>query len=287
MHVPSTEFIIQNPSPPEIDDAAENYVESTKIHRKTMGVELPNISKVSSMTEVIKATFHSTKSMSGPRDVFLPDPTSITSDNSEYNRIFTDRLTDVLRFRSSAREILPADPIPLEILSYLLWCADGATKEIQPGQRGRTAPSGGALYPRDLYCIMSSENALPVVGGSTWHYNPYSHSLEWISESGLEKVFDYEWHQSVIQHAQGCLIVSGNFWRNRFKYNLRGTRFAHLEAGMVTENFLLASTACEIQAMPFGGYFDDELAQACGMDGLHEAPLSVVLFGGRTNDSVA
>ena len=283
MRVPNTEFIIKNPFPSEIDDAAENYVEATKVHRRTMGLDLPNISKVSAMTEVIKATFHSTKSVSGPRDILLPEPGSINFEKQSQEQPISDRLADVLRRRSSVREILPSAPISLEILSYLLWCADGVTKEIQPGQRGRTAPSGGALYPRDIYCVTSTNNALPTLSGATWHYNPYTHALEWISDSGLEKVFDYEWHQSVIKHAQACLIVSGNFWRNRFKYNLRGTRFAHLEAGMVTENFLLASTVCGVQAMPFGGYFDDELAQACGMDGLHEAPLSVVLFGGQVN----
>ncbi|WP_301924573.1 SagB/ThcOx family dehydrogenase [Corynebacterium glaucum] len=283
MRVPSTELIIKTSTPPEMDDAAESYVESTKIHRRTMGVDLPNISKVPAMTEIIKASFHSTKSVSSPRNILLPEPASGTSDNLENEQPSNGRLEDVLRRRSSAREIFPAEPMTLEILSYLLWCADGVTKELQPGQRGRTAPSGGALYPRDVYCIMSANNAVAGLRGATWHYNPYNHSLEWINDSGLESVFDFEWHQSVIEHAQGCFIVSGNFWRNRFKYNLRGTRFAHLEAGMVTENFLLAATVCGIQAMPFGGYFDDELARACGMDGLHEAPLSVVLFGGQND----
>ena len=49
------------------------------------------------------------------------------------------------------------------------------------------------------------------------------------------------------------------FWRTRFKYGLRGYRFALLEAGHVMQNAVLAAAALALPALPVGGFYDRRL----------------------------
>jgi SagB-type dehydrogenase family enzyme len=71
------------------------------------------------------------------------------------------------------------------------------------------------------------------------------------------------------------------FWRSRFKYGLRGYRFALLEAGHVVQNLVLAATALGLPALPLGGWYDRRVDELVGADGLDEATVYVVLLGGR------
>ena len=71
------------------------------------------------------------------------------------------------------------------------------------------------------------------------------------------------------------------FWRSRFKYGLRGYRFALLEAGHVMQNALLAATAMRVPALPLGGFYDCRLDELVGADGLEESTVYAALIGGR------
>src|SRR4051794_25489812 len=61
-------------------------------------------------------------------------------------------LRDALRRRRSAR-MFGTDPLTLEQLTVILHAAYGVTRDAQAPSvpRLRTAPSGGALYPLELY----------------------------------------------------------------------------------------------------------------------------------------
>ena len=71
------------------------------------------------------------------------------------------------------------------------------------------------------------------------------------------------------------------FWRSRFKYGLRGYRFALLEAGHLVQNLVLAAGALEVGALPLGGFYDRRVDELVGADGLDEATVYAVLLGGR------
>jgi SagB-type dehydrogenase family enzyme len=77
-------------------------------------------------------------------------------------------------------------------------------------------------------------------------------------------------------------VITAMFWRSRFKYGLRGYRFALLEAGHVVQNIALAATALRIPALPLGGFYDRRVDDVVGADGLDEATVYAVLLGGRT-----
>ena len=67
--------------------------------------------------------------------------------------------------------------------------------------------------------------------------------------------------------------ISGVFWRSRFKYGLRGYRFALLEAGHVGQNLLLAATALGLAPLPVGGFYDRERRAPAQVDGVNESAL--------------
>ena len=80
----------------------------------------------------------------------------------------------------------------------------------------------------------------------------------------------------------GCaalLLVAAVFGRTRFKYGLRGYRFALLEAGHVGQNVLLAATALGLAAVPLGGYYDRRTDEFLGLDGVNESTLYTVAVG--------
>ena len=142
----------------------------------------------------------------------------------------------------------------------------------------RPAPSGGALYPLELYVLaLAIEGADP----SVFHYDPFRHRLELLAPLERSAVAEGLVDPALAEHAAAVIVVTAVFWRTRFKYGLRGYRFALLEAGHVAQNVLLAAAAVDLTALPVGGFFDRRFDALVGADGLDEASLYALIIGGR------
>ena len=68
--------------------------------------------------------------------------------------------------------------LSLTHLSQLLWAAQGIT---DPTIGRRAAPSGGALYPLDIY-VLIGENGVEKMEAGVYHYLPKEHSVLPISK---------------------------------------------------------------------------------------------------------
>jgi SagB-type dehydrogenase family enzyme len=77
------------------------------------------------------------------------------------------------------------------------------------------------------------------------------------------------------------VFVTAMFWRSRFKYGLRGYRFALLEAGHLGQNLLLAATALELASLPVGGVYDRRVDEFLSIDGVNESVVYAFSFGTR------
>ena len=75
------------------------------------------------------------------------------------------------------------------------------------------------------------------------------------------------------------ILVAGIFGRTRFKYGLRGYRFALLEAGHVAQNIVLAATALDVASVPLGAFFDRRTDEFLGLDGVNESALYTIAVG--------
>jgi SagB-type dehydrogenase family enzyme len=180
------------------------------------------------------------------------------------------RLRDVLRDRRSR-----TPPARATLSRRALATILGAAYRSDHGRRA--VPSGGALYPLELYAVvLDVESVEPGVH----HYNPYRHRLSLVRTAEREAAAAALVDPELAANAAALVVVTAMFWRSRFKYGLRGYRFALLEAGHVMQNALLAAAALGVPARPLGGYYDRLLDALVGADSLDEASVYALLLGG-------
>jgi SagB-type dehydrogenase family enzyme len=185
------------------------------------------------------------------------------------------RLRRVLARRQS--RLGPRRPLELRDLAALLGAAYAAT-ERDAGQMRRPVPSAGALYPLELYVLPLSVAGLDA---ANYHYDPFRHRLERLDDLSEHDVAAALVDPTLVDAAAAVVVITAMFWRSRFKYGLRGYRFALLEAGHVMQNAVLAATALRLPALPLGGFYDTRLEALVGADGLEEAAIYALLLGGR------
>ncbi|MBG0829782.1 SagB/ThcOx family dehydrogenase [Planomonospora sp. ID67723] len=199
-----------------------------------------------------------------PRD-FTPNQESIES---------------VMLGRRSCREF-SGGRIGLGTLARVLYFGDGITGTLTTDEgvtwRLRTAPSGGALFPVDIYCV-----ALRVddVAPGPYFYHLSQHSLQRLGEGDpTAELAAATGLTEAVAGAAACIVLVAFMDRVKFKYGERGYRFALLEAGHIAQNLLLAAKAEGLGAVPVGGFNDDALNAMLAVDGCQEIALYAVLIG--------
>jgi SagB-type dehydrogenase family enzyme len=193
---------------------------------------------------------------------------------------------EVLLGRRSARAF-SGEPLALQELSSLLYYSAGVTSR-ETDSYGiswgfRCAPSGGALYPIDIYCV--SLNVADVKEG-LHAYNPNAHSLELLASGPhTAQISAATYLVETVEKSAVCILMVASFLRTKFKYGERGYRFVLLEAGHIAQNMLLVAESLGLGALPVGGYIDDQLNAMVGVDGCEQAVVYAVLIGRLPNKS--
>lgn len=139
----------------------------------------------------------------------------------------------------------------------------------------RPVPSGGGLFPGELYLVTGEGQEVPA---GVYHYDPPHHALDIIrtgaSLAAVCRCLVDPGHASTAF----ALIVSCFFWKNAFKYGEFSYRLHCLDLGV-----LLAQ--CMEVAQPYGlrgtvnyQFLDDALNEILGLDPLYESVYAVVTF---------
>jgi SagB-type dehydrogenase family enzyme len=189
-------------------------------------------------------------------------------------------LEQVLLDRASCRAFEPAT-MPLRALSTLLHFSYGVTRDLRAKgypRPFRIVPSGGALYPLELYVASSRvEGLLP----GLHHYDPTRNSLSQIREGDLapELAPALTLQANLAFEASLFVFVTALFERSTFKYGARGYRFVLLEAGHLAQNLALVSEGLGLGCLDIGGYRDREIDRFLGIDGLSHSTVYVVAIG--------
>jgi SagB-type dehydrogenase family enzyme len=251
------------------DDPAELYHEASTFYPTQLARQLAGVHLLESNGELRLTSTRSTKRHPHVETIALP-PAPLPAAS----------LADVLARRRSAAQ-LGAGPLPLQTLAAILRSACGVTKRaaIEPGteQTFRTVPSAGALFPLEVYCAAFGVDGL---APAIYHYDPIHDVLEHIRAGDVRTELAAALPMpQLVERAPLALIVTAMLWRSRFKYGLRGYRFALLEAGHLAQNVLLASEGLELAAVPVGGFYDRRLAALLAVDGVNEVPLYVLPIG--------
>jgi SagB-type dehydrogenase family enzyme len=254
-----------------VDDPAEAYHEASKLYR-SRALRQTDAYIIESNPNALVSTLRSSKRIKHLPRVALPPPE------------FPDVSLGTLLMRRRSSQTFSGEAIALQQLATVLFAAHGVTKRVSvhggaAEQLFRTAPSGGALFPLDVYVAVHRVDGLePAI----YYYDSPDHALVRVWPHNPTRVLAEACiYPKAVDTSAATLLLSAAFWRSRFKYRLRAYRFTVLEAGHIAQNALLAANALGLGALPLGGFFEADIDRLLNNDGVNEAILYSVGVGVR------
>jgi SagB-type dehydrogenase family enzyme len=236
---------------------ADVFHENTKLTRSNVSAYIANINAVLRQPQLLHLMKHADKVYSlVDETIALPDLTP------------NDTLERAIASRRS-RRTYSGSAMPLDVLARLLHFSYGRTARPPAPAHFRAAPSGGALYPLEIYVVGLRINGAPA---GLYHYKPSANSIEVVRTGNLlEQMKTVLFLEGVdIDNAAVVIVVTGILERNYLKYQDRGYRMVLIEAGGVAQNISLVATQQGFGCVWLGGFYDDELSAELGADPVSE-----------------
>jgi len=190
-------------------------------------------------------------------------------------------LYSVIESRRSYRNY-NGQPIHRSDFESILLCACGVTGKLnwQHNElRLRAYPSSGGLYAVEIYPIIFRVEGIQ---SGIYHYRAFQNELEIVQENIQQSQFirvALPEEREMLSGVAAMFCLVSNFNRHEKKYGEGGYRMMIAEAGHISENIILVSTALGINARPFGGVFDDLLHASLGFKSQGEQFLLSVICG--------
>ncbi len=240
----------------EVDDVAETFMMETEIARDQTFFVASDLSRPKLQLEAKDTVLQ----LSGMGRIDLPSPKELAA-------AFNKRdLLEVARSRRSCNSF-SGRPVGLSELAAICWLGAGCTDELKVAGRDvrlRTVPSAGARYPCNLHIVARAVTGLE---DGVYYYHPLEHCVikhgSEISQSEISRIF---LAQKVATTSSLLLVISISLSRSRHKYGERGFRYALLEAGHIGQSIGLAAEYVGLAACGIGGYCDEMLREACGIE---------------------
>jgi SagB-type dehydrogenase family enzyme len=184
-------------------------------------------------------------------------------------------MVDVLKKRRSVRSFSPK-PLSIAELSFLLWASTGVQRKEQ-GYDFRTVPSAGALYPIETYLYANNVEDLEK---ALYHYNIEAHALEKLKVGAFaENLAHAALGQNMCIKAPVVLIWTAIFARSKWKYAQRAYRYVYLDAGHIAQSLAVSAISIGLGSCQIGAFFDDEINQIIGVDGVGESVIYLSVVG--------
>lgn len=185
----------------------------------------------------------------------------------------------VLRRRSIRK--FGGGSVSLQNLASIIFNSYAVTAKtvLKPGveQKLRAVPSGGALYPLELYVAVFNVSGL---APGIYHYNVEAHSLELVRPGQFNARFGQAtFYEEMFKGVAATFVIAGRIRRSFIKYGERAYRFMTLEAGHLGQNLCLASFALDLGCLMLGGFYDDDIDEMLGIDGVNEMTLYTATIG--------
>jgi SagB-type dehydrogenase family enzyme len=259
-HAPFVRDELYGDGEPALDDPAELFHEASKLHPALAHRQGAGLARLAANEHLQATSAQSVRRNLQRRRHRLPPPErpecSLWSalDRRRSGRTFSGGSLDVPR------------------LATLLDAGYGA----RDGNR-RTVPSGGALYPFELHVAARAVDGMPP---GVYRYDPERHALEEHELGDPWPALDAACPlPGLLDGGSAVVLLLAVFGRTRFKYGLRGYRFALLEAGHVVQNVALAAVALDLAVLPLGGFYDAQVDELVGADGVEESVVYAAVVG--------
>jgi SagB-type dehydrogenase family enzyme len=186
---------------------------------------------------------------------------------------------EVILSRKTAKQCTPG-PISLETLRTILHFAYGETRDNKDDlylpRPFRTVPSGGALYPLELYFY--THDTVEGLAAGLYHYSPTLNAVHLLRKGDLRAEIGaalVQFQSNLAFDLSVIIFITGVFKRSTFKYRDKGYRFTLFEAGHVSQNINLTATALNLGVINVGGYHDREIDQFLELDGLNQSTIYI------------
>jgi SagB-type dehydrogenase family enzyme len=156
--------------------------------------------------------------------------------------------------------------------SQSVFSLDAAEQEVMQSYR-RFAPSGGALYPNEIYIYLKIED-LP---NGVYHYDVAHHRLVLLREGNFDSYIARALgNRCDISACFGTVFVSTMFWKNFFKYNNFAYRLQGLDAGVLMGQLLEVSKRFGFESGVYFQFLDRAMNHLLGLSEKEESVYSVI-----------
>ncbi|MGE5702985.1 MAG: SagB family peptide dehydrogenase [Clostridia bacterium] len=154
----------------------------------------------------------------------------------------------------------------------------------------RFVPSGGALYPNELYAYLKIED----VPAGIYHYDVAHHRLVLLRRGNFDSYIARALGDRCdISSCFGTVFVSTMFWKNFFKYNNFSYRLQGLDAGVLIGQLLETTKRFGYESGVYFQFLDRVVNHLLGLSQQEESvyaiiPLSIqagITWFGKRNDS--
>jgi SagB-type dehydrogenase family enzyme len=186
-------------------------------------------------------------------------------------------LMELINRRRSVRAYAERS-LPVELVSALAAAAYGAAEIAQAEGGGeflrRSVPSGGGLYPLEIFLFLRRVDGL---ADGLYHYDVRGHALELMQAGNqgqaLQSVF---YTFPFMYNANAVFCLAAVFPRTQKKYGPRGYRYILLEAGHSAQNICLAAAESGLGSLCMGGFVDSRLNRMLALDPAKEGVVYAV-----------
>jgi SagB-type dehydrogenase family enzyme len=173
----------------------------------------------------------------------------------------------------------------LQAISYFLWYVFGRSQlsqsalpstdqapELMQSYR-RFVPSGGALYPSEMYVYLKIEG-LPA---GVYHYDVAHHRLVLLREGNFDSYLARALgNRCDMPTCFGTVFVSTMFWKNFYKYNNFAYRLQGLDAGVLIGQLLEVAKRFGFASGVYFQYLDRAINHLLGLTDEEESVYAVV-----------
>jgi len=257
-------------------DEASAFVEATKFRRSAMHEQRP---------------VKSTPRLRPRSSLFRESALRVPLPGTDEMLLQRPGLAEVLGARRSAYGRFDAG-VTLPELATLLRLAAGVVDRYDAVEAGKPVtvnrhsyPAAGGVDTAVLDVVTGGLTGLP---GGTYRYDPELNELLRLGEDSRQALASTSPYarqdddgRAAVDVADAAVVLhlhisTGSIVR---RYGQRGLRFALLEAGHLAQNLVLVATALGFKSITLGGFYDDALAVAGGLDSVAELPVYLIPIG--------
>ncbi|QPA32502.1 SagB family peptide dehydrogenase [Thermaerobacillus caldiproteolyticus] len=175
----------------------------------------------------------------------------------------------------------------LEEIGHFLWYVFGLTQFCQADFAldsteqaanlmhlyRRFVPSGGALYPNELYVYLKIKD----VPDGVYHYDVAHHRLILLREGNFDSYLTGALgNRCDVSACFGVVFVSTMFWKNFFKYNNFAYRLQGLDAGVLIGQLLEVAKRFDFASAVYFQFLDRAINHLLGLSEQEESVYAVI-----------